>query len=199
MATTHAIESVVAFRKECIWLQSCFNTFCSLFESGDETSDVLKRSAASFFRDINLIIQEHFILQVCRITDPAMTRGRENLTVKNIDAILTKENLLTPEIAATSKRLHSYRDLIDGARNRIVSHADKETLLSGQESGAHARKDVEEFLEALHAYVNLAGEAVGEGPLDFTYTGSEGDVEDLLVCLKRGLTLTSSGPPTAAA
>ena len=187
MPSSHAVESFLALRQECVWVQSCFNTFCALFESSDETSAVLHQSAPAFFRDINLILLEHFILQVCRITDPASSNGRENLTIKNLNQTLTKEGLFSTEIAEQAERIHKYRTLIVDARNQIVSHADKTKILSRTESNPHARSDVEDFFSGLYKYVDLVGEALGVGPLDFTYTGSEGDVEALVSCLKRGL------------
>ena len=199
MPSSHIVESFLALRQECIWVRSCFNTFCTLFESGNETLTVLEQAAPAFFRDINLILLEHFTLQVCRITDPASSSGRENLTVKNLNLALEKEGLLSPEIDETSERIHKYRSLVVDARNKIVSHADKTKILSRTESDPHAKSDVEDFFAALYSYVDLVGGALGVGPLDFTYTGSEGDAEALVACLERGLTLPSSGLPSAAA
>ncbi len=196
MPSSHATESFLALRQECVWLQSCFNTFCALFESSEETSTVLQQSAPAFFRDINLILLEHFVLQVCRITDPASSNGRENLTIKNLNLILEKEGFFSTEINEQSERIHKYRSLIIDARNQIISHADKTRILSRLESDSHARSDVEDFFAALYNYVDLVGKVLGVGPLDFTYTGSEGDVEALISCLKRGLTLRSSRPPS---
>ena len=188
MPSSHAVESFLALRQECVWVQSCFNTFCALFESGEETSTVLQQAAPAFFQEINLILLEHFVLQVCRITDPASSNGRENLTIKNLNQALAKEGIFSTHIAEQSERIHKYRSLVVDARNQIVSHADKAKILSRTESDPHARSDVKDFFAGLYKYVDLVGEALGVGPLDFTYTGSEGDVEALVSCLKRGLT-----------
>ena len=198
MASSHTVESFLALRQECVWIQSCFNTFYTLFESGAEALTVLDQSAPAFFRDINLILQEHFMLQVCRVTDPASSNGRENLTIKNLNLALESEGLLSPEIARHSERIHAYRAFVVDGRNQIISHADKAKILSRTESESHAKSDVEDFFDALYCYVDLVGEAVGVGPLDFKYTDSEGDAEALISCLKRGLTIPSSGPPTAS-
>ena len=149
---------------------------------------MLQQAAPAFFQEINLILLEHFVLQVCRITDPASSNGRENLTIKNLNQALAKEGIFSTHIAEQSERIHKYRSLVVDARNQIVSHADKAKILSRTESDPHARSDVKDFFAGLYKYVDLVGEALGVGPLDFTYTGSEGDVEALVSCLKRGLT-----------
>jgi hypothetical protein len=160
---------------------------------------VLQQSAPAFVEDINLILCEHFVLQVCRITDPASSNGHENLTIENLNQTLEKEGLFSAEISEQADRIHRYRSLVVRARNQIVSHADKTKILSRTESAPHAKSDVEDFFAGLYSYVDLVGEALGVGPLDFTYTGSEGDVESLVSCLKRGLSSSSGCLPSAAA
>lgn len=187
MARTHTVESFLALRQECIWVQSCFNTFCMLFDSGTGTLTVLEQAAPAFFRDINIILLEHFTLQVCRITDPALSNGRENLTIKNLNLALQEEGIFSLEIDDSSERIHKFRSLVVDARNKIVSHADKANILSRKDSNSHSETDVEEFFAALYRYVDLVGEALSVGPLDFKYTGSDGDAEALLACLRRGL------------
>jgi AbiU2 len=181
------VDEFLALRNECIWLQSCLNTFATLFEAGEDTLEVLERAAPSFFGDVNLILHEHFILQVCRITDPATTKGRPNLTIKNLNEALINQNLMTRQIQDASDKIHRYRPFIIEARNQIISHADKARILARTASQPHDRAELESFMAGVYIYVNLVGEALGVGPLDFRYTGSDGDAEDLLSCLRRGL------------
>ncbi len=136
----------LAFRQECIWLQATLNTFSTLFESGTETLELLEAAAPAFFRDLNLILHEHFVLQACRLTDPASQKGRENLTVRNINLMLERRGLLTQAIRDVSDQLHQYRELLTEARNQIISHADKSRILSGSPSPSHERADLDRFI-----------------------------------------------------
>ena len=47
------------FREQCIWLRCCFNTFQALYETDDETSELLHSTAAHFFHDLNEILREY--------------------------------------------------------------------------------------------------------------------------------------------
>jgi len=65
-------------------LQSIHNTFTALFDAGDETSALLAKTAPTFFHDLNSVLIEYWILLVSRLTDPARSTGRENLTAQNL-------------------------------------------------------------------------------------------------------------------
>ena len=180
----HAKEVFNTFRVESVWLRSIYDTTQALFSSGTDITDLLQRCAAHFFADLNHILIEYWVLVVARITDPAKTMGRENVTAKLILEMLDKLGLLTAEIQSESDGLHRYRAILNDARNRVVSHADKETFLNPALLGIHAPHDIIEFLAHLQKFNDLVGEALEEGPLDFQSTYGPGDVFDLLRVLK---------------
>lgn len=186
MSTSDFKDTFVAFRDQCVWLQTCFNTFAALYESGETTDQVLSRSAPLFFHDLNLILIEYCLLQVCRLTDPPSRLGRENLTVKHINDLLKAQNKLTSEISAASDGLAHYRSLIQDSRNWLISHADKRAVLAELPIGAHSKGEVEAFFANLYRYVDAVGHVADVGPLDFRTTAGAGDVIDLLRKLKRG-------------
>ena len=177
-------ETFLAFREQCIWLQTCFNTYETLFEGGPETEELLARTAPLFFHDLNRILVEYCLLQVCKLTDPAETRGRENLTVDHLNELLGTAGLMTPEIEQASRGIAHYRSLIKDARNRAISHSDKSTIMAGQPIGAHAAAEVSAFFDSLHTYTDEVGVAVGVGPLDYGTLAGPGDVLDLLSLLR---------------
>jgi len=180
----HARDVFNAFRVESVWLRSIYDTTYALFSTGSNTTDLLQRCAAQFFADLNHILVEYWVLVVARITDPAKTMRRENVTAKLILENLDQLGLLTTEIQYEADGLHRYRAILNDARNRVVSHADKETFLNPVLLGEHAPHEITEFLEHLQKFNDLVGEALGEGPLDFRSTSGPGDVFDLLRVLK---------------
>ncbi|MBN1103276.1 MAG: hypothetical protein JXL84_07685 [Deltaproteobacteria bacterium] len=184
-ATLH--EVFLAFREQCIWIRCCYNTYVALYDSGTETSDLLSEAANIFFGDLNKILREYWWLQVSKITDPPVSRGRENLTVQHINTLLCSEGLMTAEISSYSEGLMHYRKLIKEGRDRLISHLDKESVLKGGPIGDHATEDVTAFLENLQRYVDAVGAAVGVGRLDFRVTAGRGDVIDLIAKLKGGV------------
>lgn len=186
MANLEQQDEFVAFRESCIWLQNCFNTFQHLYNSGVETEATLHRTASLFFGDLNSILQEYFFLQARRITDPAQSYGRANLSLNHVNAGLTKAGLMTREISSLSDSILSYRALISDISNRVVAHSDKATALCPGLVGAHAESELDSFMSNIRAYTGAVGIALGVGPLDYRTQAGPGDVLDLIRALKRG-------------
>lgn len=173
------------FREQCIWTRTCLNTYWALFESGPEPYQLMERNAPTFFRELKLILIEYLLLQVSKHLDPKQSNGRTNLTVAYLDSELGRAKRMTPEIERLSHELAQYRPLIKDARNRLLSHTDRDTVLSNHRFPAHTEEEVTKFFENLQQYCDAVGEAVGSGPLDFRATPATGDVHDLLQCLRR--------------
>lgn len=177
-------RTFVAFREECIWVQTCFNTFQALYQGGEKVDSLLRKTAAAFFEELNTVLVEYWFLIVCRLTDPARTRkGDDNLTVKYLVEALTQHGLMTSDIREIARRLDSYRELIKDARNELVAHADRVALLQDAVIGEHTEQAIEQFVWDLQRFNDLVGEAVGEGQLDYQATSCSGDVYDLLRAL----------------
>ncbi len=174
----------VAFRDECIWLRTCYDTFHALFGGNEETERVLKRTAQMFFTDLNVMMVEYWFIVASRITDPSRTMGRANLSVRNLLEVLREHDACTLEIEAMATALQDYRNLIQEARNRLVAHADRAAFLSKALLGEHQEAALLKFLRDLQSFNDLLGEAVGEGPLDFSVTSGPGDAYDLIRVLK---------------
>ena len=194
MEPTELQKMFLAFREQCIWLRCCYNTYSALYESGDETKELLAASASIFFGDLNTILIEYCLLQVCKITDPEESTGRKNLTFEHLNATLRAANRMTDEITLFSTGLSRYRELVKVGRHRLISHLDKNTVLEGQAIGGHAQEEVTAFFKSLYGYVDAVGNAVDVGPLDFRTSAGAGDVVDLIKTLRRGLTF----PPTTS-
>lgn len=193
MPTTNLKQTFCSFRERCVWLQTCINTFEALYSSGHGVEKLLRETAPAFFGDLNIILQEYILLQICNLTDPAesydaaLRRKVPNLTVAHLNELLKAEGLLTVQIEAAAKSLAHYRNLVERSRNKLISHLDKTTVLAGTILGEHARSDVDAFFENLHQYCDGVGHSVLEGPLDFRVTSGPGDVMDLLKHLNGGV------------
>ena len=180
MKQTELQEFFSCFREQCIWLRCCYNTYLALYESGDCIKEVLQASAPVFFHELNKILIEYVLLQICKITDPAERGGHKNLTFEGVNTALEENGLMSKEIADFSSGLSRYRDLVKDSRNKLISHLDRESVLKGLPIGEHPEEEVTAFFESLQGYVDAVGNAVGVGPLDFQTTAGAGDVVDLI-------------------
>ena len=173
--------------EECVWLRTCYNNFNMLFWSGTYIEELLRKSAAIFFDDINRMYVEYFIVLVARITDPAKSLGKDNLTIYSLNEALEQEGVMTPEIKDLVVSIGLYRNRILDARNKLVSHMDKNAFLCGGSLGGHAGPELEQFFDDIQTYMNLSGDLVGNGPSDFSVTSRKGDVLDLIKVLEKGV------------
>ena len=178
-------EKFVHFREECIWLTNCYNLYKTLYEGGPETDALLHRVAPALFLDLNRIVIDHILLQICKITDPAQTGAQQNLTLANLNKHLQTINLYSSDIELVSDELSAYREVIKPARNKLISHLDWKTVRDGQSLAAHAADEVNQFFAGLFRYTDLVGEACGIGPLDYRVSACAGDAIDLLRFLRQ--------------
>jgi hypothetical protein len=184
MATQQLQDEFIAFRNSCMWLRNCYNTFNHLFNSGPETETILRKTAPHFFSDLNSVLQEYFFLQARRITDPAASNSRDNLSLQNINAELKRSGLMTAEISDISTSILNYRSLTSNISNRVVAHADKATALSSGLIGAHADHELELFMQNLQSYTDVVGTVLGIWPLDYRVQAGPGDVQDFIRVLR---------------
>jgi AbiU2 len=176
------------FREECIWLQSCYNTYKALYVGPHAVrGDLLWATAPIFFYDLSVILVDYIYLLIGRVTDPATTRGQANLTVAAIDTMLAEAGLITDAIKNCSTGMHRYRELIKPARDKLIAHLDRDTVLAAKTLGEHSPEEARGFFDNLHRYIDEVGIAIGVGPLDISGTGASGDALDLLKVLRHGV------------
>lgn len=197
MTRQEAEELFVAFREQCITFRIHYNTFEYLFGDGADL-DLLTRTAVHFFSDLNNLLRVQLVLSVCRLTDPAQTRVkksmRDNLTVLQVNAACASAGVpLSAEAQRLSDVMHRYRELVVDARNMLISHLDRDTIIQGTTLGGHTKAEADEFLEALQGYCDEIGRAVGVGPLDFRHSPGAGDVIDLVTALDRADRMRRAG------
>jgi len=186
-------KEVELFREEAIWLQNCQIIASRLFDASDETTALLRNTADLFFRDLSIIMVDYLILLIGRITDSAQFGKNSNLSVNYITNSLADKGLANVQIEELTQKLNGYRaEHLNDARNKIVSHADKTTLLAGKTLGAHPKEEALNFFSNLQSYCDEVGKAVGIGPLDFSVQAGKGDVFDLLKVLERAQALKTA-------
>jgi hypothetical protein len=61
-------------------LRACWLSYQTLFEASALRRELLWTVAPKFFYDLNIVLIEHLIMQVCKLTDKEGTAKRRNLT-----------------------------------------------------------------------------------------------------------------------
>ena len=166
--STVSAADVEAFSNFCVSLRSFWRHFQIVFEEGaDLRRELLQSIAHTFFGDLNQLLIEHLILQICKITDPEESMGRKILTVKfllnNSDFSTTPGEL--EKLKRLSESMHSFRAKIVPARNRLIGHLDRESVLLGEPLGGADKNewnqfwlDLQDFLQIVHKrYIDPKG------------------------------------------
>jgi len=187
MITQKLIEDFEILRDHCITIRRDYNTYNDLFFSGND--DVLVKTASTFFNDIAEILARDWKLQVCKLMDQAETTYKkqvfENITIKLINSQLESCGLLSKDICELSERILKYGEKVKPARDKRLAHFDREHQVKGVVLGETTEEELEGFLNNIQSYCDLAGNAIGLGPLDFSASGCPGDALDLLKVLQK--------------
>jgi HEPN superfamily AbiU2-like protein len=182
-------SDVEAFCGFCVSLRSIFRHFQILFEEGaDLRRALLQDIAPTFFCDLNRVLIKHLALQICKITDREESFGRKNLTVQfcinNSDFSSAQGEL--EKLGRLGKSMHDFRSKIVAARNRLVSHLDRSSVLDGKALGGAEKSewsqfwlDLQDFLYILHKhYIDQHGHFYLNG------VGHLSDADTLVKALK---------------
>lgn len=177
---------VEAFCKECAWARIVYDQYSKLFEQGDVRLNLLDKIASTFFRDLSEIMKDYLLAQICKLTDPAKTLGKPNLTADYLIEYLPWTPDKKEELAQISLKLSSFRKHIVHARNKILAHNDLTTSLDVNTLGAFPEGEEKVFWENLQDFVNVAyGHYFGSPyPIDAI---SQYDADDLINALKKSV------------
>jgi hypothetical protein len=173
---------------EVVWLHWNWGEFVELFGSKPSRVELLNQTAPAFFRLIQDSLWEITVLRIARLTDPAKSRGRANLTIRNLpdlvdDAIARQA--VTALIDLAVSRASFCRDW----RNRHIAHHDLDLALNRAAAPLEfaSRQRVSEALSMIAKVLNY---------LEGYYAGSEtyfkggpriGNALDLLNVVDDGL------------
>lgn len=153
-------DDVDEFCNVCVSLRSTFRHYQILFmEGADLRRELLQGIAPIFFPDLNAMLIEHLILQICKITDPDGGPARRNLTVEflinNSDFPDTSKELL--RLKRLGESMDAFREKILPARNKLIGHLDRNSVRGGKALGAADDDswsqfwlDLQDFLHILH-------------------------------------------------
>lgn len=135
-------DDVKAFANLCVFVRAIYMHYKTIFENEFESSrsniEIMKEYTPLLYGDLNRIFIEYILLQVCKLTDPATDhRGIQNLTisflVKGTDFSNSPETKI--KLENLSNKLKAFRDKHISVRNKLISHYDRDTILTCSKLG----------------------------------------------------------------
>ena len=142
-------EDIEIFANYCVFVRSIYLHARELFEtSSNEDKALMKRTAGTFFGDLNRVLNEYVILQVCKITDPAHdVYNNDNHTI----AFLLEHYDFSSDLPILNRlkelraSMQAFRKKIEPARHKLISHLDRATILASRPLGAATDEDWSRF------------------------------------------------------
>ena len=141
-----------------------WKTLIALFGSGDQTVQLLNKTAGALFETVYRTLMRDILLGVARLTDPLQTAGQDNLVLERLT--LLPEVCADPSIRASvaaklvdvKNKAKSFREY----RHKYLAHLDLPTSLAptGDVLPGIKREDVDGVLEEIATLFNMV-----DGPL----------------------------------
>jgi hypothetical protein len=159
-AITRSKEDIEIFADHCVFMRSIYLHEKALFEtSATDDRDRMSRTANIFFSDLNRVFIEYTILQVCKITDPAADfRKNDNHTIgfllQHYD--FSGETATLKRLNELNDKLLAFRAKLLPARNKIISHSDRNAIRAELALGAASDEEWNKFWLNLRASSVLA-------------------------------------------
>jgi hypothetical protein len=173
-----------------VYLRSVWCHYQILYEESDLRRRMLHRIAPIFFRDLNLILIEHLVLQICKLTDPEGSGTRKNLT---IDYLVNNGNFSAApadqdRAIILRDRIHLFRTAILPARNKLISHLDLSTVMAGSPLGAADEQAWSQFWDDLDELVDLLNRHFADppGPFRVKNVAMISDADSAVKALREG-------------
>ena len=179
-------EDIVRFAHRCAFTRSIYLHLKTLFEdSSADERDHMGQAAPIFFGDLRHVFVEYVILQVCKITDPPKFGANENETVsfliEHYDFSGEPESL--QRLNELWKELSAFRVKVLPARNKLISHADREASRVGTPLGQASDEEWANFWMQLQEIVTIIHEKVIGQPFSL-FSGIMSDADGLLQALE---------------
>lgn len=179
-------ETIKAFCNHCDWAYQCWLLRKHLYDENPQ-EELLKHPHHSyFFIRLEKILQEYWLQEVAKLHDPATQYGNDNLSVEYI----FKNGNWPPEVKdkldRLKDRLDKFASNLKDARNKILAHKDKNTILSGVELGEFQEGEDVAYFEALNEFASEAYNHIIGGPYPFDDL-TKNDIDIFMATFSKGL------------
>jgi hypothetical protein len=184
-------DDVSIFADYCVYVRSVYMHGKTLFETVDQAEkDILTNAAPVFFGDINKVLIEYVILQVCKVTDPAKdVHGNLNHTteffVKETD--FSSDPGKPQRLAELHASMQNIRAALKPARNKIISHLDRDAIRAKTILGVASNEEWQRFWRDIEEFVAILYERyVSSPPIHIRSVGGITDTMMLKNALRKG-------------
>ena len=171
---------------ELAWLHVKWRQFRELFGKNPEQIELLNRGAPLFFGFLQMTLFDDVLLHLARLTDPPISMGHENLTLRRLAREIEDQALQDQVESLVQDTLRSCEFARDW-RNRRLAHADLLAARHPQLLAPASRQSVEEALAATREVMNCVEQHYNGVKVGYQDTIAPGGADLLVHYLRMGL------------
>ena len=143
----------------CADMRATYMHYRELFEPDNSHDAIFRNIAPLFFGDINRVLVSYIILEACKLADPARDfRGNKTLSVEFFvnHTDFSNDPTAFDHLKDRASKLRAFGKKLKPARNKLIAHCDRTTILSGIRGLGGADTDEwTEFWLDVQAFVNI--------------------------------------------
>jgi hypothetical protein len=173
--------------QEVAWIHNNWAHYQELFGTNPSRIDLLNDVASSFFRTVQDSLFEAVLLHLARLTDPAKSLGKSNLSLRRL-AELASEGGAGASVAELTSKAVEATDFARDWRNRKLAHRDLDLALGEpvKPLAPASRLAVKEALSAIVDVLNAVSAHYCDSTSFFDLPGGHDSIA-LLYTIRNGL------------
>jgi len=152
------------------------------FQSRAATARPVSTRRAQVFQDLHRLLRDSLVIQFCRITDPAGSGSRTNLTTNCLLQVISWPPGIKKKLEAVNVRLMQFRPYLEPARSKRLAHTDVRAELDQITLGKFPSGADQQFLKDLEEFLTIAFEHLGETGVSLSISMSH-DADELVRAL----------------
>ena len=151
----------------CNWTYQAWCMHKFLYDENPKVKSLMQSKHNGFFSRLSDITQEYSLHQIAKLHDPAMQRGKTNLTLEYILENGGWTQDIRDQLEAVKVQLDEFGKNLNAARNKVLSHIDLNSVLEDQIHSAFPQGADDEYFENLQEFVNIIHENTVGGIFPF--------------------------------
>lgn len=179
-----------AVQEDVIWLHAKWKVFRQLFGTSEKRIAILNDFAPDFFQIVHDGLIYDILLTMSRLTDPAETSKKENLTLDRLLLMLKRDECEDEDfVAGLERNLTSLKDECQpfrNIRNRRIAHSDLGTALDYHPNPLPgvSREMIETALASLRNFLNEIEKHLDGNETEYLDFDMRGDGDSIIHYLK---------------
>lgn len=149
-------ESIDLLYNNITWLCLKWRIYKQFFGTSKEIVDLLNKFSGLTFKIFQDVLYDDIIVSICKLTDPAKTSGKENLTINRLLVLIRdKYEDLYKKLLDIKVEIDSECVNIRAQRNKKISHIDFEAAkFDYKDLKGISRANISKVVECICKYMN---------------------------------------------